>query len=148
MVTWGLFEVLASSWTLLFIPWFAERVLTIANFSFCRERWNIPTVSSIVTCRLLVGLLGHWCMDLLLLCPQIKGLQNNKGVPGVGRPSIFRCLSQWELLLEVNKSIYSAPFYLLVLSCIYTSLWSSWRMEDPYLPGLLTVRCKVHSDLV
>jgi hypothetical protein len=101
-----------------------------------------------VTYQLLIGLLKTSAVKSLLIGWLNKDLQNSKGAPGVGRPSLLRCLSQWELLSKVNKSIYSTPFtcssyrvFILPFEVV-----DVWRI--PYFPGLLTIRCEVHSNLV
>jgi len=54
----------------------------------------VGTVSGMVTYQLLIGLLKTSVVKSLLIGRLNKDLQNSKGAPGVGRPSLLRCLSQ------------------------------------------------------
>jgi hypothetical protein len=87
-------------------------------------------------------------MKSLLIGWLNKDLQNREGASAVGRPSLLWCLSQWELLSEVNKSICFAPFTCLSYRVFILpfELVDVWRI--PYFSGLLTIRCEVHSNLV
>jgi hypothetical protein len=101
-----------------------------------------------VTCQLLIGLLETSAMKSFLIGRLNKDLQNSKGAPGVGRPSPLQCLSQWELLSKVNKSIYSTPF-TCSSSCVFILPFEVLMCGgSPIFLGLLTIRCEVHSNLV